>query len=102
MPLERHQRLAEYLESVIKSDSDVQTYAVEDIDPYYPGSRIRLSAINEGLQYAENRDEIYPEDVQPYLAIVEWYIQKVCGDMIAADLQPRVLGMCKRLFLESG
>ncbi|MEH2940803.1 hypothetical protein [Lawsonibacter sp. JLR.KK007] len=102
MPLEWHQRLAEYLESVIKSDSDVKKYAMGDIDPYYPGSRIRLSAINKGIRYEENRDKIFPEDVQPYLAIVEWYMQKACGDMIAADLQPRVLGMCKRLFLESG
>lgn len=100
MPLKWHQKLAEFLESVIKSDPDVEAYAVGDADPCYPGSNIRLSELNEAIQFEKDTDKGFPEDVQPYLSIVEWYIQKVCADMITADLQPRVLSMCKRLFLE--
>ena len=100
MPLKWHRKLAEFLESVIKSDPDVEAYVIGDTDPCYPGSNIRLSELNETIQAEKDTDKYFPEDIQPYLSIVEWYIQKVCADMIAADLQPRVLSMCKRLFLE--
>ena len=100
MPLKWHRKLAEFLESVIKSDPDVEAYVIGDTDPCYPGSNIRLSELNETIQAEKDTDKYFPEDIQPYLSIVEWYIQKVCADMIAADLQPRVLSMCNRLFLE--
>lgn len=100
MPLKWHRKLAEFLESVIKSDPDIEAYIIGDADPYYPGSNIRLSELNEAIQVEKDTDKCFPEDVQPYLSIVEWYIQKVCADMIAADLQPKVLSMCKQLFLE--
>jgi len=122
MPLEWHEGLAEWLEGIIKKDRIVQDYVVGNPDPYYPGSRVRLSEINRvykainqitpdeqqdflkisppGTTIDTSTDQrILPEDIQPYLSIVEWYIQKICCERIGEDMRPKVFGLCKRIFL---
>ena len=46
MPLEWHQNLAKWLETIIRRDNIVEVYAVGDPDPFYPGSRVALSELN--------------------------------------------------------
>ncbi len=99
MPKEWHMQMANWLETVIKSDPMIESYAAGESDPYYLGSGISLSSLNGAIDTSK-ADIIHPEDLQPNLAVVEWYIQKVCSKMIAADLCPRVLSLCKRVFFE--
>ena len=100
MPIEWHERIAEWLEKMIGKNLFVSKYVEGNPDPYYPGSSVRLSEIDKAIEYFDEKERIYPEDLQPYLAFVEWYIQKVCCERICADMQPKVLSFCKRIFLE--
>ena len=100
MPIEWHWELAEFLDGIIRRNKTVMEYCEGDLDPYYPGSAMRLSILNSGIDYAEKKYRICPEDLQPYLSVVEWYIQRVCLEKIAETLRPNILGMCKRIFLQ--
>lgn len=99
MPIEWHRNLAEWMEALIKRDDIVERYVVGDPDPYYPASRIKLSEIKQAITWHDAGDAIYPEDVQPYLSVVEWYIQKCCCERIGDTMRPAVFGLYKRAFL---
>ena len=98
MSIKWHRKLAEWLEQVIQSDPVIDDYVKGDPDPYYPGSSVRVSELNL-IEFISDADKIYPEDVQNNLAIIEWYLQKVSCEIIASGLQPKILSMCKRIFL---
>lgn len=101
MPLKWHQELAEWLEGIIKRDKTVDDYVAGDPDPRYPSTAMKISEINKAITWFDDADKIYPEDVQPYLSIVEWYIQKVCHERIISDMRPKVFGLYKRVFLRT-
>ena len=101
MPMWWHWDLAEWLEKVIRQNDIVQAYAVGNPDPYYPLSKMRLSEINKAVTWESEVDKTYPEDIQPYLSIVEWYIQKCCCKKIGKTMLPKVFGLYKRVFLNS-
>ena len=100
LPLAWHKDLAEWLESIIHRDSVILNFVVGKDDPYYPGTAIPLSEIQDGIKFYSDKKKIYPEDVQPYLAFVQWYIHKVCCEKIRDSMQPKVLRLCKRIFLD--
>lgn len=120
MPLKWHEELAEWLEKIIRRDDTVQAYVRGNPDPCLPGSNVKLSECREVWRPAnewtpEERQEvlqgallgtvvdthidqqIYSEDLQPYLSVVEWYIQKVCYETIAEDMRPKIFGLYKKL-----
>jgi len=96
-----HKELAEWLESLIRKDLILERYVVGDPDPYYPGSAVKLSEIDAAIQTMDASSIIYPEDLQPYLGFVQWYIQKICCEKMCAKMQVEVLRLCKRIYLNT-
>lgn len=70
LPLAWHKNLAKWLESIIRRDDTILDFVVGKEDPLYPGTAIPLSEIEDGITFYNDKDKIYPEDIQPYLAFV--------------------------------
>lgn len=99
MPLAWHRKLAEWLENIIRRDDVILDFVVGKEDPNYPGTAMPLSEIQDGIEFLNDKDKIYPEDIQPYLAFVQWYIHMVCCKRIRDSMHLQVLRLCKRVFL---
>ena len=108
-PQSWHENLADWLESIIRSDSKISNYVegklknVNYQEPLFPGSDFKVGKFRESLiemGLIEPGRAFCAEEFLPYLAQVQLLIQKICCRMIKDDMMPRVIQIYRKVFLD--